>query len=192
MSEVIIREFQPADAEAFFELNREWIQRYFWLEPADLEVLWQPQTAILDTGGYIFMAVRNGIQVGCCALIPIAHGEYELAKMAVTPAERRHGIGRRLIAAAIAKAERIGASRLYLETNQTLTGAIALYESMGFCHLPPERIEPSHYARADVFMERMMGPASSTRNDLESDSACSVPGASLAPVRVQDETSLPR
>ena len=59
MSDVIVREFQPADAEAFFELNREWIQRHFWLEPADLEVLWHPQTAILDTGGHIFMAVRE-------------------------------------------------------------------------------------------------------------------------------------
>jgi GNAT superfamily N-acetyltransferase len=156
MSDVIVREFQPADAEAFFELNREWIQRYFWLEPADLEVLWHPQTAILDPGGCIFMAVRNGVCVGCCALIAMGPGEYELAKMAVAPAERRHGIGRRLIAAAIAKAERLGATRLYLETNHTLGGAIALYESMGFHHLPPRH---SHYSRADVFMERMVAPA---------------------------------
>jgi putative acetyltransferase len=159
MSEVIVREFQTADADAFFELNREWIQRHFWLEPADLEVLWHPQTAILDPGGHIFMAVRNGTCVGCCALIAMGPGEYELAKMAVTPTERRHGIGRRLIAAAIAKAERLGATRLYLETNRTLTGAILLYESMGFHHLPPARVKPSHYARANVFMERMMGPA---------------------------------
>jgi GNAT superfamily N-acetyltransferase len=157
MSDVIVREFQSADADAFFELNREWIQRYFWLEPADLEVLWNPQTAILDCGGRILMAVRNGVCIGCCALIAIGPGEYELAKMAVTPAERRHGIGRRLMAAAIALAERIGATRLYLETNHTLTGAIALYESMGFRDLPPERVTPSHYSRADVFMERMLG-----------------------------------
>jgi GNAT superfamily N-acetyltransferase len=161
MSDVIVREFQPADAEAFFELNREWIQRHFWLEPADLEVLWHPQSAIIDPGGRILMAVRNGACVGCCALIAIGPGEYELAKMAVAPAERRHGIGRRLMAAAIALAERIGATRLYLETNHTLTGAIALYESMGFRHLPPERVTPSHYARADVFMERMVRLAAS-------------------------------
>jgi GNAT superfamily N-acetyltransferase len=159
MSDVIVREFQAADADAFFELNREWIQRHFWLEPADLEVLWHPQTAILDLGGCIFMAVRNGACVGCCALIAMGSGEYELAKMAVTPAERRHGVGRQLIAAAIAKAERIGATRLYLETNHTLTGAIALYESMGFSHLPPSRVKPSHYTRADVYMERMVAPA---------------------------------
>ena len=57
MSDITVREFQPGDADAFFELNREWIQRYFWLEPADLEVLWHPQEAILDPGGRIFMAV---------------------------------------------------------------------------------------------------------------------------------------
>jgi N-acetylglutamate synthase-like GNAT family acetyltransferase len=159
MSDVIVREFQPADANAFFELNREWIQRYFWLEPADLEVLWQPQTAIIDQGGRILMAERNGVCVGCCALIAMGPGEYELAKMAVTPTERRHGIGRGLMARAIALAESIGATRLYLESNATLPGAIALYESMGFCHLPKERIKPSHYARADVFMERIVNVA---------------------------------
>ena len=47
-------------------------------------------------------------------------GEYELAKMAVAPAERRHGIGRRLMTAAIALAEHMGATRLYLESNATL------------------------------------------------------------------------
>lgn len=158
MSDVIVREFQPADADAFFELNREWIQRYFWLEPADLEVLWNPQTAILDNGGRIVIAERNGVCVGCCALLAMGPGEYELAKMAVAPAERRHGIGRRLMTAAIALAEELGATRLYLESNATLPGAIALYESMGFRHLPKERIKPSHYARADVFMERIMCP----------------------------------
>lgn len=156
MSDVMIREFQPGDAEAFFELNREWIQRYFWLEPADLEVLWHPQEAILDAGGRIFMAVRREARVGCCALIPIAPGEYELAKMAVSPAERRQGIGRRLIETAITEADSMGATRLYLESNAILPGAVALYESMGFRRLPPERVTPSHYARADVHMERMM------------------------------------
>jgi hypothetical protein len=34
-----------------------------------------------------------------------------------------------------------------------LTPAIRLYESQGFRHLPPERIVPSVYARADVYME---------------------------------------
>jgi hypothetical protein len=32
-------------------------------------------------------------------------------------------------------------------------GAIRLYESVGFQHVPPERVIPSAYARADVYME---------------------------------------
>lgn len=157
MSEVTIREFQPGDTTAFCELNREWIERYFWLEPSDHDVLWNPQASIIDKGGRILMADREGIGIGCCALVAMGPGEYELAKMAVAPAERRAGIGRRLIAAAIELAEQISATRLYLKTNHTLTGAIALYESMSFRHLPSERVTPSHYARADVFMERTVG-----------------------------------
>ena len=51
----------------------------------------------------------------------------------------------------------MGATRLYLETNWKLETAIKLYESLGFEHLPPERIVPSPYARADVYMERHLG-----------------------------------
>ena len=43
--------------------------------------------------------------------------------------------------------------RLYLETNRKLALAIRLYESVGFRHLPPERVVPSPYARANVYME---------------------------------------
>lgn len=156
MSPIAIREFQLGDEEAFFELNREWIQGSFWLEPTDLEVLWNPKEKILDQGGRILLAVRERARIGCCALLKMDDGCYELAKMAVTPAERRNGVGRRLMAAAIELAEEIGATRLYLETNHTLTGAIALYESMGFRHLPAKS---SHYQRADVFMERWLKPA---------------------------------
>jgi putative acetyltransferase len=156
MAGVIVREFEPGDADAFRDLNVEWIERYFKLEQSDREVLWHPQEAIIDKGGRILMAVRDAAPVGCCALIAMGDGVYELAKMAVTPAERRNGIGRKLMTAAIALAEGMGASRLYLETNRTLTGAIALYESMGFEHLPPERAPQSYYERANVYMELHM------------------------------------
>ena len=73
--------------------------------------------------------------------------------MAVTESARRTGIGRRLLEKAIAEARALGAHRLYLETNQKLVPAIRLYESIGFRHLPPERIVPSPYARANVYME---------------------------------------
>jgi hypothetical protein len=38
MAGVIVREFEPGDAEAFRDLNVEWIERYFKLEQSDRDV----------------------------------------------------------------------------------------------------------------------------------------------------------
>ncbi len=151
--ELTIREFVPGDEIAFRRLNEEWIVRHFVLEPKDESSLADPQGKILDRGGRIFMAVRNGDTVGCCALMAVHPGEFEVAKMAVTEFSQGMGIGRRLLHSAIEAGRQRGATRLYLETNSKLTAAVRLYESAGFRHLPPERIEPSEYARANVFME---------------------------------------
>jgi putative acetyltransferase len=153
--EVEIREFRPGDEAAFQALNEEWMSRYFVLEPKDIESICNPQKKILDTGGKIFLAVQDGRPVGCCALLAMGPGEFEVAKMAVTESCQGSGIGRRLLARTIDEGRRLGAHRLYLETNQKLAPAIHLYESPGFRHLPPERIIPSPYARANVFMELM-------------------------------------
>jgi GNAT superfamily N-acetyltransferase len=152
-TELIIREFRPGDEAAFRKLNEEWIIRYFALEPKDESSLADPQRTILEHGGRIFLAVRDGQPIGCCALLAMAPGEFEVAKMAVTESSQRSGIGRHLLEKAIAEARASGAHRLYLETNRKLIGAIRLYESLGFRHLPPERIVISPYARADVYME---------------------------------------
>ena len=150
---VNIRSFRPEDAAAFRKLNEEWIQRYFAMEPKDEASLADPHRNILARGGRIFLAVREGRPVGCCCLLALAPGEYEVAKMAVTEAEQRGGIGRQLLEHTIAHARASGAHRLYLETNSKLVPAIRLYESLGFRHLPPERVVPSPYARSNVSME---------------------------------------
>ena len=153
---IIIREFAAGDAEAFRKLNEEWIQHYFELEGPDREVLNDPKGAILDRGGRIFVAERNGELVGCCALLAAHEGEYEVAKMAVSPECRGTGIGRRVLEFAIAAARESGATRLTLETNRKLAVAIGLYESVGFQHVPASRVPPSPYARCDVAMEMFL------------------------------------
>ena len=153
-TEAIIREFRPGDEAAFRRLNVEWIVRYFGsLERKDEATLSDPQGSILDGGGRIFLAERDGQAIGCCALRAIGAGEFEVSKMGVTASCQRGGVGRRLLEKVIAEARAMGARRLYLETNQKLTGAIRMYESFGFQHLPPERVTPSPYARANVYME---------------------------------------
>jgi GNAT superfamily N-acetyltransferase len=127
VSNVAIREFQSGDEGSFCRLNEEWITRYFRIEAKEQEVLADPKGTILDPGGRIFFATAENRCVGCCALRRIGDTEFEVAKMAVTPAFQGSGIGRQLLQAVIEAGRAGGAKRLYLETHHILTPAIRLY-----------------------------------------------------------------
>jgi len=175
--DILLRRFQPGDEQAFRALNEQRIAKYFRIEDKDRETLNDPAGKILDKGGHIFFAQIGEKTVGTCALIAmepevyevtkvapgvfevankIAPGVYEVAKMAVEEGHRGAGIGRAILEYTVAEAARMGAHRLYLETNNRLTNAIHLYEAVGFRHLDPRRIKPSPYARANVFMEMIL------------------------------------
>ncbi|WP_263367177.1 GNAT family N-acetyltransferase [Edaphobacter bradus] len=147
---IVLRLFQPQDAEAFRALNEAWIRKHFGLEEHDREMLGDPEGYILRRGGQIIMAVAGDTAVGCCALIPIGPGVLEVAKMAVAEEYQGRGLGRRVLARTIEEGRAMGATKLYLETNSKLANAIHLYESLGFRHLPSKQ---SPYVRANVFME---------------------------------------
>lgn len=146
-----IVEFEPAHAEAFRVLNEAWISKHFVIEPKDQEVLNDPQGKIVDKGGRVFMALKDGVAVGCVALLQMDDGGYEVAKMTVSEDLRGSGLGRLLMQRCIDAGAELGAKRLYLETNSSLAPAIGLYRAMGFKDLAPAE---TPYVRADVFMER--------------------------------------
>jgi putative acetyltransferase len=147
------RPFQTGDETAFRELNEAWIRQFFTIEPKDVEVLGDPVQHILRPGGEIVMAILDCRPVGCCALLAMADGSFELGKMAVDEECRGRGVGKELLAQVVERARRMGAKRLYLETSTKLPNAIHLYESQGFRHLPPERVRQSPYARSNLYME---------------------------------------
>jgi putative acetyltransferase len=147
---VRIAAFEPALAPHFARLNREWIERFFVLEPADLVVLTNPQAAILDPGGMIYFALLGDEVVGTCAVMPHGPGTLELAKMAVSPAAQGRGVGRLLGEACIDFARTTDAHTLMLLSNSTLAPALHLYEKLGFRHAPMPA--GSEYARANVHM----------------------------------------
>jgi putative acetyltransferase len=155
-TDVIVRTFRPGDEEDFQKLNEAWIEEYFRIEDKDRQTLSDPCSYVLAPGGQIFIALRNDEAVGCCALLAMGDGSWEVAKMGVSKKERGHGVGRRLLDYAIEYAKAHSCRRLYIETNSALVNAIYLYESVGFHHIPPERIKPSPYARANVFLEMML------------------------------------
>jgi putative acetyltransferase len=148
---VCIRPYASADAEAFRDINLDWIGRYFVVEAKDRETLGDPDGAVLSKGGAILIAELDGAAVGAVALIPYAPGVLELAKMGVLPIAQGRGVGKALVRAAVDLARTMGARSLYLETNAILTPAIQIYRGAGFRDSSP--VQPSPYSRADVFMQ---------------------------------------
>lgn len=142
--------FEPGLRSHFGRLNREWLERYFVVEPIDAEVLDHPERRILTGGGRILFACIDDEVVGTCALLQESPGVYELTKMAVTATRQGGGIGRRLLDAAIAEFRRLGGRTLFLETHSSLKAAISLYERAGFEHRG--RKPDSHYQRSDTYM----------------------------------------
>jgi GNAT superfamily N-acetyltransferase len=145
-----IIDYTPIYQESFKALNVEWISQFWELEDPDLNALDSPDDYILNKGGVIMIALYDDVSVGCCALIKIDECTYELAKMAVSPKVQGKGIGILLGKKIIEKAKKIGAKRLFLESNTRLEPAINLYLKLGFVHI---KGETSPYNRCNVQME---------------------------------------
>lgn len=169
---VEILDFKPRFAAAFKQLNLEWLERYFRVEPCDAVMLDHPKREIIARGGHILFARKDGEIVGCVGLLPrhkepraganvkakakarsrsgVNGDELELIKMAVTERHRGAQIGRRLMTAAIERAQEVGAKAIVLETNSGLLPAVSLYRKAGF---QVTGSGPSTtYERGDLFM----------------------------------------
>jgi GNAT superfamily N-acetyltransferase len=150
MPEASIIDFRPQHAAAFRDLNLAWIRQHWEPEEADYKALERPREYILASGGQILLAELAGEIVGTCALLKMPDGGFELAKMTVADSARGLGIGKLLMQAAIERARSLGAYRVFLESNNVLETAIALYEASGFSYI--EGVE-SPYTRCNVQME---------------------------------------
>ena len=141
--------YRPEHQPYFEKFNREWIEKLFEMEPVDEWVLTNPGPSILDTGGAILMAEFNGVPVGTVGLRKLDEVTWEFTKMAVDNNYRRMGIAKALSLASFEKAAELGAKEIILYSNTKNTGAVELYEQLGFTHLP---VEQGIYKRANVKM----------------------------------------
>ncbi|WPU91370.1 GNAT family N-acetyltransferase [Mucilaginibacter sabulilitoris] len=150
--QVQIINYTPAYKDAFKQLNEQWITTWFKMEEADHRSLDNPQGYILDRGGHILVALYNNEPVGVCALIKMDDPDYdyELAKMAVSPAVRGKNIGWLLGNAIVEKARSLGATKIYLESNTILKPAINLYNKLGFRKVAGRN---TPYERCNIQME---------------------------------------
>lgn len=141
---------------AFEQLNRDWIETYFVLEPADREILGDPRGKIVDAGGQVFFVLDRGEVQGTCAVLRHSAEECEIAKMAVAPGARGRGFGDLLMEACLGFAREIGFRRIVIVSNTVLEPAIRLYRKHGFVQVPLA-IDP-RYRRANIRLELEVGP----------------------------------
>lgn len=142
--------YRPEYQKDFRDLNIEWLERFFHVEPMDEEVLGNPQEYILDRGGMIFFAREADEILGTSALMKMEDGVYEFTKMAVPPRAQGKGIGQLLMKHIIDYARGQGWKELIIYTNSSLKNAIHIYEKYGFQEIPIEPDNP--YDRGDVKM----------------------------------------
>ena len=92
--------------------------------------------------GQLLMARVGKNAAGCVAVCMLSPGICEMKRLYVRPAYRGNGVGRRLAESAVDKARAMGYGRMRLDTVASMTGAMALYRSMGFRQIDPYRYNP--------------------------------------------------
>ena len=148
---ITIIPFDEKYSDDFRKLNIEWLNEYFNVEPYDDYQLSHPLSAIINKGGYIFLANEDETIVGTAALMKESNTSFELTKMCVTRNYQGKGISKMLLDACLELAKEKNWDRLFLYSSTRLIPAIELYRKYGFKEIPLEK--NSHYSRTDIKME---------------------------------------
>jgi len=123
--------FDEKYSKDFYDLNTEWLEKYFYVEPYDKKVLSNPQKYIIENGGFIFFAKLDDKIVGTFGLIN-QNSFFELSKMAVSPNYRGVKIGQKLIDFCVEFAKNKNWKSITLYSHRKLASAINLYKKVGF------------------------------------------------------------
>lgn len=150
---IIIVEYSEALRDYIKILNYEWLEKYFKLEAGDIRSLSNPQSEIIDKGGFIFYAQYQNQIVGTYSLLKKTDDTFELGKMAVTEKFQGAKIGTYLLEHSIHFAQQKGIKKLILYSNTKLESAIHLYKKFGFHEVT---LESGLYERANIKMEKLL------------------------------------
>lgn len=147
--------FKSHYAPIFRELNVAWLEKYFYVEAKDKEILENCENFIIDKGGYIFFAAFGKHLVGCFSFIKLDDKIYELGKMAVDPQYQGRKIGQDLLEFAISFARDHKWKKIVLYSHTKLDTAIYIYKKHGFTEIQLESNTP--YERCNIKMELVIG-----------------------------------
>lgn len=148
---VSILPYTPSLASRFKELNIAWLEKYFFVEDKDIQLLNDCENTIINKGGFIFFAEYEHQIVGCFSFIRIDGSTYELGKMAVDPKFQGLKIGQHLLKFALEFGKKKNWDKIILYSSTKLTHALYLYRKFGFVEIALEKKLP--YLRSDIKME---------------------------------------
>ena len=143
--------FEDIHAQTFKDLNIEWLEAFFVVEPYDELILSNPETEIINKNGFIFMTENENGIIGTFAFLKKGEGLFEFSKMAVIPNERGKGYGNQIMQFAIHFAEQHKWKKIILYSSTILENSIYLYRKYGFTEIPIE--QDAQYARGNIKMK---------------------------------------
>lgn len=82
--------------------------------------------------GALLLAMEDQQALGCVALRRFSSTDAEMKRLYVQPLHRHRGVGRELAQRIVDRARDLGYHRMLLDTLDTMHGAQALYQSLGF------------------------------------------------------------
>jgi GNAT superfamily N-acetyltransferase len=147
---------EPADARS--DEVRELLAAYF----AEIQAAFgyddahgapaEPEDFTPPNGVMLVVRDDDGTAVGCGAVRMLRPETAEIKRMWLHPSMRGRGAGWALLNALEAKAVELGAGRGVLDTNETLTSALALYRAAGWVEVPKynENDEATHWFAKDL------------------------------------------
>jgi ribosomal protein S18 acetylase RimI-like enzyme len=141
--------WHPAYRKDFEQLNKTWIEKYFVLEPVDIEVLEHPAEHIIVPGGDIIFVAMGKRIAGTVAYRRLDDETVEMTKMGVDEEFQGRGLGWLLGKTIMERAAAAGYKRMVLFSNRKLTPAITMYRKLGFAEA---ELEQGGYERCDIKM----------------------------------------
>lgn len=144
--------YQTKYKQDFIELNLAWIEKYFKVEPQDVEMLNNIEQ-IIAAEAMIYFALEADTVIATCMVMPKNNQVWEICKLATDENYQGRGAGAAVLEACMNYAKNRGAKKLLIVTNTILSAAMHLYEKVGFREVP---IDETEYERVDIQLEKIL------------------------------------
>lgn len=147
--EIKIVSYQSMYKKDFIALNLVWINKYFKVEPQDIEMLNDVEDYIRE-GAAVYFASLQGKAIATCMVIPRTRQVWEICKLATDERCMGKGAGSAVLQACMAYAKEHKARKLMIVSNTVLSSAMHLYAKFGFKEVPIDNME---YERVNIQLE---------------------------------------